>query len=256
MKYIILRRNKLIFIFTVCFLVILISVININQDVMTTITNNRRIPIYSVEIEERKIALTFDVAWGNSDLDDILGILSRYNAKATFFVTGAWVRKFPEDIKRMSEQGHDVENHSDTHPHIANISSENLKEDTIAANDSIYEILGTKTRFYRAPYGEYNNDILRVIEDELGLKFIQWDVDSLDYKPAATVYSIKQNVMNKVRNGSITLFHVDTKSQLTAPALDLILANLSEQRYSFVLLDDLLIQDNYYIDHTGRQFRQ
>jgi len=107
-------------------------------------TPNRIIPIYNVETDKRCVALTFDAAWGNEDTDEIIDILEKYDAAATFFVTGQWAKKFPEDVKKLHEAGHDIGNHSDQHPHIDNMSEDELKADTDKCNERIENIIGKK----------------------------------------------------------------------------------------------------------------
>ena len=74
--------------------------------------NGRELPIYSVETEEKKVALSFDAAWGNEDTQEILDTLAKYNVRATFFMTGGWVESYPEDVKKIQAAGHDLGNHS------------------------------------------------------------------------------------------------------------------------------------------------
>ena len=96
--------------------------------VKTTIANanSRKLPIYSVERDDKKIAITFDCAWGNSDTDELLDILKKHNAKATFFFTGEWLSKFPEDVLKIYADGHEIANHSDEHKHIDSQSAKEL----------------------------------------------------------------------------------------------------------------------------------
>ena len=248
-------KKNLIFLSAALLLMTALTVSYITEFVPASVST-RRIPIYNVETNERKVAITFDAAWGNSDLLEILDILTKYDAKATFFVTGKWIDKYPDDIKLIHNKGHSVENHSDQHPHVAQIGSDSLRSDTIACNEKIQNVLGVTSKYYRAPYGEYNNNMMRIIEDELNMKVIQWDTDSRDWQESASVDSIVKYVMNDIKGGSIALFHVDAKPKCTAPALDIILDKLKSENYEFVLLDDLLIKDNYYIDHAGKQKRK
>ena len=81
--------------------------------------NGRELPIYSVETDEKKAALTFDVAWGNEDTQKILDILKKYNVHAAFFMTGEWVEKYPDEVKAIYAAGHDLGNHSENHKNMA-----------------------------------------------------------------------------------------------------------------------------------------
>ncbi|MCL2013893.1 MAG: polysaccharide deacetylase family protein [Oscillospiraceae bacterium] len=253
MKYIVMRPNRVMFIAVAGLCIIVASIFLPLSDESPAGISSRRIPIYNVDTSEKKIAVTFDVAWGNSDLAEILDILANNNALSTFFVTGEWVKKYPEDLKKISSLGHDVQNHSDAHPHVTQINRQALRTDTLACNEKINALLGKKAKYYRAPYGEYDNNMMGVIEDELGMRVIQWNIDSRDWQPSATIDSIVRYVTANTKNGDIALFHVDAKPGHTADALDIILKKLIQDGYEFALLDDLIIQKDYYIDHAGVQ---
>lgn len=211
---------------------------------------SKRLPVYSVETEEAKIALTFDCAWENSDTDILLSLLSKYNVKATFFTTGDWCRRYPDDVKRLHTAGHAIENHSDQHPHVASIDTQMLQNDTETCSKTIMELTGTAPQYYRAPYGEYSDAMLTVVEDTLGLQTIQWDVDSRDWQKRGAE-DMASSVTKSVQNGSILLFHNDTPN--TPQALETIIPALQEKGYTFVLLPELVAPAGTPIDHTGRQ---
>lgn len=218
--------------------------------VQKTAASARRLPVYSVASDEPEIALTFDCAWENSDTTELLALLSEYNVKATFFTTGDWCRRYPEDVKRIFSAGHAVENHSDQHPHVASIDAQKLEADTRACSETIASLTGTAPRYYRAPYGEYSDTMLAVVEDMVGLQTIQWDVDSRDWQKRSAE-EMASSVIGSVQNGSILLFHNDTPN--TPQALRSIIPVLQEKGYVFVLLPELVAPAGTPIDHTGRQ---
>lgn len=139
----------------------------------------RLLPIYSVERGDKEIALTFDVAWENSNTQELIDILDEYDARATFFITGDWCDRYPEDVRLFSEAGHEIGNHSDQHPHVKGMNVNDLITDTKAASLKIKDITGNDPTLYRAPYGEYDNSLMTTIEG-MGMKVIQWDVETLD----------------------------------------------------------------------------
>ena len=210
---------------------------------------NRLLPVYQVETSEAKVALTFDVAWEDSDLEEILDLLEKYGAKATFFVTGDWLDRCPAGAQLIVNSGNGLQNHSNTHPHIQKLSTEDLLQDTVKCAEKIQAFTGKQPVYYRGPYGEYNNTVIQALSD---YQVIQWNIDSKDWKLDATVESITQNVLPKMTNGSILLFHVDSKAKQTVPALQKILPEITKQ-YQCVLLEDLVLTDHYRIDHTGKQ---
>lgn len=141
----------------------------------------RRLPIYSVETEEKKIAISFDAAWGADDTDTLISVLRQYNVPATFFVVAQWVDKYPEEVKKLSEAGNDVMNHSTTHPYMTSLSKERMLAELSDCNEKIAAITGKTPTLFRCPYGDYNNAVIDTVES-IGMKAIQWDVETLATK--------------------------------------------------------------------------
>lgn len=210
----------------------------------------KRLPIYAVNTQEKKIAITLDCAWENSDTKLLLNLFEKYGVKATFFTTGDWCNRYNEDVKEIFSAGHAVENHSYAHPHVAKLERNKLVEDTKKCNAIIKELTGKEPNLYRGPYGEYSNNMLEVIEDEMSMKAIQWDVDSRDWQ-GKTAEEMASFIIKKATSGSILLFHNDTKN--TPQALEMIIPRLQSEGYSFVLVKDLIFNENYTLDHEGRQ---
>ena len=145
-------------------------------------SNKRLLPIYCVEDKgDKTVALSFDAAWGNEDTNELINILGKYKIKATFFVVGSWVDKFPESVKQLSDAGHEIHNHSNSHPHMPQLSVAQMTDELNACNGKISAITGKKPILFRAPYGDYNNTMLETVTNN-GMYTIQWDVD-----PYATV---------------------------------------------------------------------
>ena len=212
---------------------------------------DRELPIYSVDTEEKKIAISFDAAWGEEDFDTIMSILDKHNVKTTFFMTGEWVEKFPECVKTLVEKGHDLGNHAATHPDMTKLSKEAQKEQILRVHNAVKELTGYEMELFRPPYGAYNNEVMRTCY-EVGYYPIQWDVDSLDWKDydAATIISKVCN-HKALGNGSIILCHNGAKH--TAEALDEMLTNLKNQGYEIVPISELILRENYHMDVTGQQ---
>ena len=217
--------------------------------IATVATASKKIPIYCIETENNDISLTFDCAWGAEDMPQILDILKDNNVRATFFVLGEWAEKFPDIIKRMADEGHDVANHSDTHPHIASLEYEDIKNEILNANSKIENLTGKKNDLFRTPYGEYNDNVISAAE-ELGFYTIQWDADSLDWKNLG-----KENILNRVltkaKGGSIILMHNGTKD--TVNVLDNVIKELKNKGFCFKPISEFIYRENYTIDYTGRQ---
>ena len=107
--------------------------------------------------------------------------LKQNNIKVTFFMVGDWVEKFPEAVKKIYNEGHEIGNHSLTHPHVNNLSLEENIEQIKKCSEKIKAITGNTTTLYRAPYGEYNNTVIEAAKSA-NHNAIQWNLDSLDYE--------------------------------------------------------------------------
>lgn len=212
--------------------------------------SERLLPIYCVETDKKQIAISFDAAWGNDDTQTLIDILKEYNVPATFFVVGSWVDKYPESVKALSDAGHQVQNHSNTHPHMPQLSKTQMVDELESCNSKIEKITGVRPTLHRPPYGDYDNSLLEATKS-VNMTAIQWSVDSLDWKETATPESIVKRVTSKVKNGSIVLFHNDADH--TPEALPTILKCLKDEGYEFVFISDLIYKDNYEIKHDGTQ---
>ena len=171
----ILRVVSIVLFSIIALIIVIFAVVN----AVTASAEEAKLPIYCVDRGDNKIALTFDCAWGNSNTDELLKILSDANAKATFFVTGEFCDSYPEDVKKFYDAGHSVQNHSNVHPHVKGMNINDLIEDTRECNRKIKMLTGEEPALYRAPYGEYDNTVMTTVEG-MGLKVIQWSVEALD----------------------------------------------------------------------------
>ena len=211
----------------------------------------KKLPIYSVETSDKKVALTFDAAWGADDTDILIKILEEHGVRATFFFCGSWVDKFPEQLKKFAAAGHDIANHGDTHAHVSKLNLEQNKKEIMGCHEKVRAVTGIEMNLYRPAYGEYNNDVLTAAE-ELDYYTVQWDVDSLDWMAKGEQYEIDRVLKNKeLKNGSIVLFHNDAK--FTPQTLGVVIAGLKEKGYELVPVSELILKENFEIDHTGRQ---
>ncbi len=210
----------------------------------------RLLPIYCVDRGEEKVCcLTFDAAWDDADTDQLIDILDRYQVKATFFMVGSWVEKYPESVKKFSDHGHEIMNHSDTHPHINQLSEEMVRKEINQCADKIEIVTGKRSTLFRGPYGEYNNTVITAAES-LGHRVLQWDVDSLDWKDLA-VEDIVARVTKRVKPGSVMLFHNGAKN--TPAALPQVIETLQAKGYKFVTATELLLPEPTEINRQGTQ---
>jgi len=218
---------------------------------MDNSVNGRELPIYCVDTEEKKVALSFDAAWGNEDTAELLAILEEHDLKVTFFMTGGWVESYPEDVRAILEAGHDLGNHSENHKNMSELSDEEKKEEIMSVHRKVQEITGYEMFLFRPPYGDYDNALIDVLKEN-EYYAIQWDVDSLDWKNEG-VDEILQTVMEhkNLGNGSIILCH--NGAEYTAEALDTLIDELEAQGYEIVPISELIYKDHYHMNAEGRQ---
>lgn len=210
---------------------------------------SRELPIYSVETEDKKIAISFDCAWGVDYTDRLLEIMEDKGVVCTFFCVEFWTEKYPEYVKKISDAGHDIGTHSATHPYMSKLDKQTVIKELTTSSEAIEKITGKEVKVFRPPYGDYNDNLISTAR-ELGLYTIQWDVDSLDWKNLSAK-EIYNRVVPKVQNGSIVLFH--NNGLHTADALGDIIDALLKDGYEFVTIYDLIYKDNFVMDANGRQ---
>lgn len=161
---------------------------NSNNTVPTSANMQKLLPIYNVQTDEKKVAFTMNCAWNADDIDSILKTLEENQVKITFFMVGDWIDKFPDVVKKIHEAGHEIASHSNTHPHVNNLSYEKNIQEIEDSNNKIEKVTGKRTNIYRPPYGEYNDTVVKAATDK-GYYSIQWNLDTLDYTRS---YSVKR----------------------------------------------------------------
>ena len=207
--------------------------------------DDTNMPIYKVDTDDKKISLSFDVAWGSNNIDDILEILDKHNAKATFFLVGSWVDDNKELVKKIHSKGHELGNHSNT----TALSDEDIVEEIQITSDKISNLVGEEVSLYRPPFGEVDDKTIDICKS-LGYQVIKWDIDSLDWKEIGS-HHIVDRVIRNSQSGSIVLFHANVNG--VKYYLDDILTKLEEDNYEMVTVSELIYPDNYTVDSNGVQ---
>ena len=211
----------------------------------------RSLPIYSVDVEEKKIAISFDCAWGVEYTEKLLDIMEKNDVKCTFFAVQFWVEKYPEYAAKIVDAGHELGTHSRTHSYMSKLSESEIRDELTTSCAAIEKATGQKTNLFRAPYGDYDNLLVDTAKS-MDLYTIQWDVDSLDWKNLSAT-EIALRIINGVKNGSIILCH--NNGLHTAEALPIIFSTLKNRGYEFVPIGELIYKENYTIDTNGRQHK-
>lgn len=212
---------------------------------------NRKIPIYSVDTSENKIAISFDAAWGADKTREIMSICDSYGVKATFFLVGFWVEEYPDMVKEIYNNGFEIGLHSNTHPDMTKLSKKEIKQELETNISLIEELTGFRPNLFRPPYGYYNNDLIDVCES-MGISCIEWSVDSLDWK-GLSAGEISGRVTTQSKNGSIVLFHNNSDNILDGLKMVLEYFRLNETQV--VPIGDLIYYEDFTINHEGTQIK-
>lgn len=248
---VVVKRKKLLGIIAACCIVamLVLTVFASGAQAVFYGGNLRKLPIYSVETEEKKIAISFDCAWGVDYTDKLLSAMEKENVRCTFFCVEFWSEKYPEYLKKISEHGHEIGTHSATHPKMSTLGAAAIDKELSTSVAAIEKVTGKKVELFRPPFGDYD-DLLVETAKEAGLYTIQWDVDSLDWKNLSG-QEIALRVVNGVKSGSIILCH--NNGLHTAEALPVILSALKNKGYRFVPIGELIYRENYSMRSDGRQ---
>lgn len=214
-----------------------------------TAAATRELPVYNVDTKDKALSISFDAAWGRANTEEILNILDRYEAKTTFFLVGFWAEKHPDLVCEIVARGHEIGNHSATHPHMNSLSPGQIREELRRCSDLVASVTGTPTTLFRPPYGEYNDQVV-AISREMGYECVQWNVDSLDWKNISAEDMVRRCTKN-VNPGDIVLFHNDSKYILDA--LPRILEYYTQAGYKIIPVSQLLLEGDTWIDHAGQQ---
>lgn len=249
MKVFILTRKRLavlgVFLAAVCCLGIF-GISNSDEAVAAS-TTQRSIPIYCVESQEKKVSISFDAAWGNEQTQTLLDILDKYKIKSTFFLVGDWVRNYPDDVKAIAKAGHDIGNHSNTHPYMTQIGADEMKKEIETCNSEVEALTGKRPTLFRPPYGDYDNTVVDTVTG-MDMYCVQWDVDSLDWKNLSAE-EMCSRIKNNIKCGSIILMHNGAEN--TPAALPMIIECIQDLGYEIVPISELLPKGDYTTDHTG-----
>ncbi|HLR35534.1 MAG TPA: polysaccharide deacetylase family sporulation protein PdaB [Tissierellales bacterium] len=220
-------------------------------DIVEVFSQGKELPIYSVDRDDKKVAISFDAAWGTDYTNDILEVLDKYEVKSTFFLVGFWAEKHEDLVKEIHDKGHEVGNHSTNHPYMTKLSEEQMAKELNETGDLIKEITGEEPILFRPPFGDYNDKVIKTCEEN-NYYVIQWDVDSLDWKELGA-QSVIDRVTRNVQEGSIVLFHNNAK--YIDEYLPVVIERLQSEGYEIVPVSELIHKDDYHMDHTGRQIK-
>lgn len=196
------------------------------------------LPIIGTATDAKVVAVTFDHSWGNKFTPSILDTLKQNNIQVTFFIMGPWASNYPEVVKRMVADGHEIASHGYRHENYGEKTEEWIREDLNKSAKQIKDAAGITPKLFRPPNGHYDVRSLR-LTGELGYKTILWNIDSIDWmNPGRDV--IIDRIMKRLKPGAIVLLHASDTPQQTAEALPILLAKIKAEGYKVVTVSELL----------------
>ncbi len=213
------------------FALILVIIITLISCVLILRFNRWNCPgeiVQSIDPNKPMVALTFDDGPNKKYTPQVLEVLYKNNAYGTFFICGENIESSKLLIKEMIQYGHEIENHTDTHQNLTLLTKDKIIEEIQIPQERIEKILPEyKFKYIRPPFGEYSE----TVEDVAGLPILLWDVDSDDYIQK-DVDVISNNVLSKVKDGSIVVFHDDNRN--TVKALEKLIPELKSRGFQLV----------------------
>lgn len=207
-------------------------------------------PVCSVDTNKRQAALTFDVDMSSEKLQTILNILKQHEVKATFFVTGAWANRYPEDLKRICDAGHDIGNHSQNHKDMTSMGKKEIQQELQKLHETVFRLTGKEIKLFRAPYGSYSETLLETVRMS-GYMPIKWNIDSEDWKNYGIESIVEKTAGRPIQNGSIILVH--NEADYITQALEPLILRIRGQGLELVPLSEMILWSGYTVDKEGRQ---
>ncbi|PRY81457.1 LysM peptidoglycan-binding domain-containing protein [Alkalibacterium olivapovliticus] len=200
---------------------------------------------------ERVVALTFDDGADGTNINTILQTLSNHNIKATFFLTGTGINNHPQRIRNIVNQGHEVANHSYTHPDFTTITRAQIRSELQRTEEAVLNLTGVSTKpFFRPPFGAYNSTVLQHVGDAGYRYSVYWTIDTIDWTGNSST-DIVNRVMSRITPGAIILMHTGAGARGTPAALPTIITRLKGLGYRFVTMSQLM---NLQAAPSGRTY--
>jgi probable sporulation protein (polysaccharide deacetylase family) len=195
-------------------------------------------PIYKGHPDKPMVTFIINVAWGNEYLSEMLATLKKHNISVSFFLEGNWVKKNPDLAKMIVSSGHEVGNHSYSHPDMKQLTAGKAREQMVKTNEIIEAATGEKCIWFAPPSGSYRDETIKVA-DEINMKTVMWTVDTVDWKKPSPDVLINR-VMTKIDNGSMVLMH---PTESTAKSLDRLITQIKQKELKIGTVSELMSEE-------------
>jgi peptidoglycan/xylan/chitin deacetylase (PgdA/CDA1 family) len=233
MRFILIRKRTLVAALAAAFALAVLGVgVGVTDSAQVYLNSvTRKTPIFSVDTTEQIVSLTFDAAPGTNaaDIEGIIGVLNKFDVKATFFLVGLWADQNEQTVLALDAAGMELGSHSNTHPRMIRLTNAQVALEIEAGIAAITDITKKPVELFRMPFGEYSDKLLTAVEAR-NLKAIQWDVDT-SARTERNSAEISTYVINNSRAGSIIL--ISTENQNSIAALPMIIEGLRNRGFAF-----------------------
>ncbi|MFS0553102.1 polysaccharide deacetylase family protein [Brevibacillus sp. 179-C9.3 HS] len=175
-------------------------------------------PIYRGNPNKPAISFMINVAWGNEYLDSMLDTLDKHKVKTTFFLDGSWVKRYPEEAKKILARGHEIGNHAYSHPDMNTLGSQRIHQEISRTQDVIFKTLEVKPTLFAPPSGAFNQRVVQIAHSSYQMKTILWTADTVDWQKPSPAYVIKK-ISRLMGNGVLVLMHPTSTSEASLDQL-------------------------------------
>jgi peptidoglycan-N-acetylglucosamine deacetylase len=195
-------------------------------------------PIYRGNPDKPMVSFIINVAWGNEHIPDMLATLKKHHVYATFFLEGRWVKNNPELAKMIVDAGHEIGNHSYSHPNMETLETSKVIDELKKTNEIIEVTTGEKVKWFAPPSGSYRDEVVKIAH-ELDMSTIMWSVDTIDWqKPQPDV--LINRVMSKLHKGAIILMHPTAS---TANSLNSLIVQIKDKELRLGTISSLFKEE-------------
>lgn len=205
--------------------------------------------IAQIPTQQKIIALTFDGGANADGAEKILGILKTHRLRATFFVTGKFAEKYPSLIRKIATEGHEIGNHTYSHPYLTKISAEKTRTEIAKTNDILKNLGVTPAPIFRCPYGDRNESVNQTIS-AAGYLNLRWTIDSLGWKGTSggmSAAAVQERILKNAKPGAILMMHLgsnpDDRTQLDSEVLEIVIEKLQAQNYELLSASAALLRN-------------
>ncbi|MFD2371349.1 polysaccharide deacetylase family protein [Brevibacillus sp. GCM10020057] len=176
------------------------------------------LPIYRGNPKKPAISFMINVAWGNEYLDSMLDTLDKHGVKTTFFLDGSWVKRYPEEAKKIAARGHEIGNHAYSHPDMKTLGPQRIEQEIGKTQDVIQKTLGIKPTLFAPPSGSFHQRVVQIAASTFQMKTILWTADTVDWQKPSPDWVVRK-ISRLMGNGVLVLMHPTAASEASLDQL-------------------------------------